>query len=57
MIDFNIEITYHFTVEFSAKEIENIVIAFKEMNFKPDLDAPQSFIDWMSDYYDSVLPM
>jgi hypothetical protein len=54
---FIIEITYHFTMEFSAKQIENIVIDFKELNFKPDLDAPQSFIDCMPDYHDSALPM
>ena len=57
LIDFDSEITYHYTMEFLAKEIENMVNAFKEMNIKPDVDSPQSFIDWMSDYHDSAMPM
>ena len=50
-------IAYICSMEFSAKEIENIVNAFKEMDVKPNVDSPQSFIDWMSEYHDSSLPL
>ncbi|XP_061194898.1 catenin beta-like [Saccostrea echinata] len=51
------EITYSSIMEFSAKEIDNIVTAFKELDVKPNVDSPQSFIDWMVDYHEFVWPI
>jgi SPX domain protein involved in polyphosphate accumulation len=42
-------------MELSETEISNIVGAFKELNVKPNLESPEDFISWMSDYHKSVL--